>query len=196
MEKREAYAPWSLTRKAGVQSATVNGDIEVPQFIQPVLDTGFVDELGNWKGIKSSDESFFISDTAEGIANGGEVLFPNTADRDFIDMTGYTDLLIAILPTNGGNVATTAVMGPDSHSYANLSPVNPASTLMTNGYPQGAYHSDFEEAFNDGAQSLTANVWNIFLITEVLKSQKLLQFKIVNNSGGASDIDFAYLRMV
>ena len=196
MEKREAYAPWSLTRKAGVQSATVNGDIEVPQFIQPVLDTGFVDELGNWKGIKSSDESFFISDTAEGIANGGEVLFPNTADRDFIDMTGYTDLLIAMLPTNGGNVATTAVMGPDSHSYANLSPVNPASTLMTNGYPQGAYHSDFEEAFNDGAQSLTANVWNIFLITEVLKSQKLLQFKIVNNSGGASDIDFAYLRLV
>ena len=196
MEKREAYAPWSLTRKAGVQSATVNGDIEVPQFIQPVLDTGFVDELGNWKGIKSSDESFFISDTAEGIANGGEVLIPNTADRDFIDMTGYTDLLIAILPTNGGNVATTAVMGPDSHSYANLSPVNPASTLMTNGYPQGAYHSDFEEAFNDGAQSLTANVWNIFLITEVLKSQKLLQFKIVNNSGGASDIDFAYLRLV
>ena len=196
MEKREAYAPLSLTRKAGVQSATVNGDIEVPQFIQPVLDTGFVDELGNWKGIKSSDESFFISDTAEGIANGGEVLFPNTADRDFIDMTGYTDLLIAILPTNGGNVATTAVMGPDSHSYANLSPVNPASTLMTNGYPQGAYHSDFEEAFNDGAQSLTANVWNIFLITEVLKSQKLLQFKIVNNSGGASDIDFAYLRLV
>ena len=196
MEKREAYAPWSLTRKAGVQSATVNGDIEVPQFIQPVLDTGFVDELGNWKGIKSSDESFFISDTAEGIANGWEVLFPNTADRDFIDMTGYTDLLIAILPTNGGNVATTAVMGPDSHSYANLSPVNPASTLMTNGYPQGAYHSDFEEAFNDGAQSLTANVWNIFLITEVLKSQKLLQFKIVNNSGGASDIDFAYLRLV
>ena len=196
MEKREAYAPWSLTRKAGVQSATVNGDIEVPQFIQPVLDTGFVDELGNWKGIKSSDESFFISDTAEGIANGGEVLFPNTADRDFIDMTGYTDLLIAMLPTNGGNVATTAVMGPDSHSYANLSPVNPASTLMPNGYPQGAYHSDFEEAFNDGAQSLTANVWNIFLITEVLKSQKLLQFKIVNNSGGASDIDFAYLRLV
>ena len=196
MEKREAYAPWSLTRKAGVQSATVNGDIEVPQFIQPVLDTGFVDELGNWKGIKSSDESFFISDTAEGIANGGEVLFPNTADRDFIDMTGYTDLLIAILPTNGGNVATTAVMGPDSNSYANLRPVNPASTLMTNGYPQGAYHSDFEEAFNDGAQSLTANVWNIFLITEVLKSQKLLQFKIVNNSGGASDIDFAYLRLV
>ena len=194
--ERTGYAPWSLTREAGVQSATVDGTIQVPQYIQPTLDTGFVDERGNWKGIKSSDETFFISDKAEGIANGGEVLFPNTADRDFIDMTGYTDLLIAMLPSNGGNVATTAVMGPDSHSYANLSPVNPASTLMTNGYPQGAYHSDFEEAFNDGAQSLTANVWNIFLITEVLKSQKLLQFKIVNNSGGSSDIDFAYLRLV
>ena len=193
---RTGYAPWSLTREAGVQSATVDGTIAVPQNIQPVLSTGFVDYKGNWKGTVSSDETFFISDKAEGIANGGEVLFPNTADRDFIDMTGYTDLLIAMLPSNGGNVATTAVMGPDSHSYANLSPVIPASTLMTNGYPQGAYHSDFEEAFNDGAQSLTANVWNIFLITEVLKSQKLLQFKIVNNSGGASDIDFAYLRLV
>ena len=61
---REGYAPWSLTRKAGVQSATVDGDIEVPQYIQPVLDTGFVDEKGDWKGIKSSDESFFISDTS------------------------------------------------------------------------------------------------------------------------------------
>ncbi len=55
VEKREAFAPWSLTRKAGVQSATVNSDIEVPQFIQPVLATGFVDEKGDWKGSKSSE---------------------------------------------------------------------------------------------------------------------------------------------
>ena len=111
-------------------------------------------------------------------------------------MFGFTDIFIALKVSNGGNYAITATVGPDTTRFANLSPVNPASTLMTNGYPQGAYHSDFEEAFNDGAQSLTANVWNIFLITEVLKSQKLLQFKIVNNSGGASDIDFAYLRIV
>ena len=39
--KRTGYAPWSLTREAGVQSATVNSDIDVPQFIQPTLDTGF-----------------------------------------------------------------------------------------------------------------------------------------------------------
>ena len=41
---REGYAPWSLTRQAGVQSATVDGTIEVPQYCQPTIDTGFVDE--------------------------------------------------------------------------------------------------------------------------------------------------------
>ena len=40
---RTGYAPWSLTREAGVQSATVDGTIAVPQNIQPVLSTGFVD---------------------------------------------------------------------------------------------------------------------------------------------------------
>ena len=195
MEKREAYAPWSLTRKAGVQSATVNGDIEVPQFIQPVLDTGFVDELGNWKGIKSSDESFFISDTAEGIANGAEVLFPNTANADFIDMTGFTNLFIALLPTNGGNCAITAVMGPDSNSFANLSPINPASTLR--GSIGGGENSPSIYNFlSDSAESLTADVWNILYFSDKFQHQKLLNFKIINNSGGNSDIDFAYLRVV
>ena len=47
--ERTGYAPWSLTREAGVQSATVDGTIQVPQYIQPTLDTGFVDEKGNWK---------------------------------------------------------------------------------------------------------------------------------------------------
>ena len=73
VQKREAYAPWSLTRKAGVQSATVNGDIEVPQFVQPVIDTGFVDEKGNWKGLKSSDEQFNNFGLDEAIAELGEV---------------------------------------------------------------------------------------------------------------------------
>ena len=55
---RTGYAPWSLTREAGVQSATVDGTIEVPQYIQPTIDTGFVDIKGNWKGVRSSDEEF------------------------------------------------------------------------------------------------------------------------------------------
>ena len=189
---REGYAPWSLTRKAGVQSATVNGDIEVPQYVQPVLDTGFVDEKGDWKGTKSSDETFFISDTATAIANGGEVLFPNTADRDFINMTGFKHLQIACRPTNGGNFAFTAVMGPDSQSYANLRQVNHASTLRGNrGFDQG-----FSDVLVDSNDTLTADVWNIFRLSNNLHDQKLLQFKVVNNSGGNSDIDFAFLRVV
>ena len=194
VQKREAYAPWSLTRKAGVQSATVNGDIEVPQFIQPVLDTGFVDEKGNWKGTKSSDETFFISDKAEGIANGGEVLFPNTANADFIDMTGYNDIIIAMLPTRAGNYGTTAVMGPSSQSFANLSPVNAAATLKGTINDAGA--PAISNILVDGAESLTANVWNIFYIGDRVRGQKLLNFKILNSSGGNSDIDFAYLRVV
>lgn len=191
MEKREAYAPWSLTRKAGVQSATVNGDIEVPQFIQPVLDTGFVDEKGNWKGIKSSDEEFKISDTALAVANGAAVLFPNTANADFIDLTGFSTVWIALKPTNGGNCAVIAVMGPDSQRFANLSPVNPAAPL------KGAYRrSDMDNLLYDATESMTADVWNIFPIINQLQGQKLLNFQITNNSGGNSDIDFAYLRVV
>ena len=44
--ERTGYAPWSLTREAGVQSATVDGTIQVPQYIQPTLSTGFIDENG------------------------------------------------------------------------------------------------------------------------------------------------------
>ena len=53
--ERTGYAPWSLTREAGVESATVDGTIKVPQYCQPTLDTGFLDEKGNWQGRKSSD---------------------------------------------------------------------------------------------------------------------------------------------
>jgi len=195
VEKREAFAPWSLTRKAGVQSATVNSDIEVPQFIQPVLSTGFVDEDGNWKGVKSSDEQFLIDATHESVAHGATVLSPQ-ATPDYIDMTGFNDLFIAIKPSNGGNMAISAVMGPATNAFANLRDVNPASTLRgaPSYYPQSANIVD--NLFVDPAETLIVDVWNIFSITKILKSQKLLQFKITNNSGDASDIAFAYMRVV
>jgi len=198
VRNRRGLAPWSLAREAGIESATVDGTIEVPQYVQPVLDTGFVDEKGDWKGAKSSDRDFIAFGKEEGIANGGTILTPGVnPDGSWpLVMTGYTDLFIAIKTTEAGNYAVKAVMGPDSNSFANLSPVNAAAVLMSNGYPQGAYHSDFEEIFNDSAQALTADVWNIFIITEVLKEQKLLQFSIVNNSGSAADIETAYMRLV
>ena len=49
----------------------------------------------------------------------------------------------------------------------------------------------------DTSDSLTADVWNIFMIAgDRLANQKLLQFKIVNNSGGESDIETSFLRLV
>ena len=193
--ERTGYAPWSLTREAGVQSATVDGTIQVPQYIQPVLDTGFVDERGNWKGIKSSDETFFISDPSGEIANGGEVLFPNTANADFIDMTGFTDLTIAIKPSNGGNYTLATVMGPATHRYANLSPVNAGEGLKV-AYDGDGTDAGLLDAFYDGTETISADKWSVFMIKGRLSNQKLLQFKITNNTGGASELDFAYLRLV
>ena len=191
--ERTGYAPWSLTREAGVQSATVDGTIKVPQYIQPTLDTGFVDEKGNWKGIKSSDEQFRAFQKDDGIANGADILTPSSnADGTWpLDMTGFTYVMIALKPTNGGDVAIEAVMGPATTDYANLSPVDAASSLLTNE----DVSATLESAFKDTSQTLTADVWNIFKIAR-LEEFKLLQFKITNNSGGSSDIESAFMRLV
>ena len=182
--KRTGYAPWSLTREAGVQSATVEGTIEVPQNVQPTLSTGFVDEKGNWQGTKSSDEVFFAFTKHVAVPNGAVTLSPDTANRNFIDMTGFDHIFIAIKPSNGGNYKIQAVMGPDTESFANLQPVNPANDLkyISNGSDESDTKA-FANCLNDAAEALTANVWNIFQVQDRLKGQKLLQLKITNNSG-------------
>ena len=192
---RTGLAPWSLSREAGIESATVDGRIEVPQYVQPTLNTGFVDEKGDWKGSKSNDKVFIAFEIHESIANGGTLLAPNAnADGTWpLDMTGYRDVLIAIKPTNGGDCAIEAVMGTES--FANLNPVNAGATLRGALYATTP-SSDFEDLFVDSAESLTADVWNIFLISRLLAGQKLLQFKITNNSGGASTIETAFMRLV
>ena len=189
---RTGYAPWSLTREAGVQSATVDGTIKVPQNLQPVLDTGFIDEKGNWKGVKSSDEVFTVDPTHEGVANGGVVFSPQKAEHDFIDMTGFSSLFVAINPSNGGNFAMEAVMGVDTTPFANLIPVRANVALRGNLTGE----STFSSVLADSAESLATDGWNIFRIQTNLADQKNLQFKITNNSGGASDITFAYMRVV
>jgi len=190
---REGYAPWSLTRKAGVQSATVDGDIKVPQYIQPVLDTGFVDEKGDWKGSKSSEEQFHTFGLDEAVPNGSTILVPQASGTIWpLDMTGFSDVMFAIKPSRGGDYRTVAVMGPDDFSFANLNPVVPAITLKGNGGVVGA----FNNLLLDSAESLTADAWTIFNITEVLKNQKLLQLQITNDSGGSSNIETAFLRIV
>ena len=118
--------------------------------MQPVLDTGFVDEKGDWKGAKSNDKDFIAFQTDFGIANGAEILTPSAnADGTWpLDMTGFNSIFIAIKPSNGGAYAIQAVMGPDSNSFANLDPVNAAVTLAM--VPSQA--DDFENVMQDSAQ--------------------------------------------
>ena len=194
-EKRKAYAPFSLITESGVANAPVEGYIEVDQLVRPTVSTGTVNEDGTWVGVKSSDKNFFAFTKHLVIPNGEVVLAPANANTDHLNMTGYSHLQIAIKPSNGGNFAIEAVMGPDTNSYANLAPVDAAATL------QGAYvypgaANDFEILFSDSAQSLTVDVWNIFMIKGILFDQKLLQFKITNNTGGDSDIEVAFMRLV
>jgi len=111
-------------------------------------------------------------------------------------MTGYSDIFVAFKISNGGNFAIEAVMGPDTYPYANLQPVNAAIGLRGNVFslPNG-YSMD--PLFKDTAENFAvADVWNIFVIGKRLREQKLLQFKITNNSGGESNIEFAYQRIV
>ena len=197
VRNRRGLAPWSLAREAGIESATVDGTIEVPQYVQPTLNTGFVDEKGDWKGSKSSDKDFIALQTDPAIANGGTILTPSVnPDGTWpLDMTGYNDIFIAIKPTSGGNYKIEGVMGPDSNSFANLSPVNPAAILRGNWNGIGN-ESDLENLFLDASEALTADVWDIFVIESRLSNQKLLQFQITNNSGAQSTIETAFMRIV
>jgi len=191
--ERTGYAPWSLTREAGVLSATVDGTIKVPQNVQPTIDTGFCDEKGNWVGIKSSDNEFIGLSKAVEVVDGGQALFPATSNVSHIDMTGFKDLMIAIKPTNAGNCAVKAVFGPDTIPFANLSPVN-SGTPMRGAYSPAA--ENMNALLLDSTESLTANVWTIYYIEQRLKQQKNMQFEIINNSGGASTIEFGFMRLV
>jgi hypothetical protein len=192
---RKAISPWSVEREAGIESATVDSNIEVPQYLQPVVDTGFIDEKGFWKGNKSSDKDFIALQLDEAIADGGEILTPSpNADGTWpLDMTGYSDIFLAIKPTNGGNYNLAALMASGGLSFANLSPVNAAAVLKGNS---SFVPSTAENLFVDGSEALTADVWNIFSIQNRLKNQKLLMFGITNNSGGISTIESAFMRLV
>ena len=191
---RKAIAPWSTERSQGIESATVDSNIETPQYLQPVVNTGSIDLNGNWIGVATSDKLFTIDAAHEGIANGGETLSPQ-AQPDFINMTGFSDLFIGIKPTVTGAYAISAVMGPNTNPFANLTPVTAGRTLYWAG-PSRADQTTFNSILFDASETLVADQWNIFSIQGRAKGQKLLQFKITNNSGAESDIQFAYQRLI
>jgi hypothetical protein len=193
--KRKTNSPWGSAYKEGLPSTAVNDRIEVDEILYPSVNTGNIDvKTGQWEGITLSDNEFTIDARHDAVANGATVLSPQTTP-DYINMTGYSELFIALRPSNAGNIAITAVMGPAHNSFANLSPVNAATTLRGGGFPAMS-GDDMDNVLLDAAEDCTADVWNIFYIHLRVMNQKLLQFKLVNNSGGESNIDFAYLRSV
>jgi hypothetical protein len=197
-KKRKAYAPFSLTSEAGVGQTPVEGYIDVNQMIYPSVDTGVIDENGEWKGVKASDKEFKFFSRDEIVASGQDILTPTTnPDGSWpLDMSGFTNLFIAIKPSAGGNYAIQAVMGPDTVRFANLQPVNAAVGIRV-GLPSRLGDDSLDFALNDAQEDLTANVWNIFLIQQRLAEQKLLQLKITNNTGSeAASIECAFMRIV
>jgi len=193
MAIRKVYAPYSTTGEQ-VGQTPVEGYVDVKQEITPTILTGELGKDGEWSGVTVSDKTFLIDTEHLAIPNGATVLSPQKADHEYIDMTGYNDIFIALKVSNGGGFAITAVMGPEQYPFANLTPVNAASNITTSN--PSATGNGLADAFNDSAQALTADVWNIFLIPNELKRQKVLQFKITNNSGAESSIQFASLRVV
>ena len=189
------FAPWSAETAQGIKTDPVDSNIDVKQQVVPALTVGTINaKTGEWTGVLESDTAFLIDATHEAVANGAATLSPQ-AQPDFIDMTGYSDIIIAIKPSNGGNVAIEAVMGPNTNYFANLEPVNAAAAIrIMNASP--STQDGFSNAVQDSTETLTADVWNIYRIADRVSSQKNLQFKITNNSGGNSNIQFAYLRVV
>jgi hypothetical protein len=197
-EKRKVYAPFSLTSEAGVAQTPVEGYIDVIQTVFPSVTTGTINENGKWTGVKSDDLEFkgFTKDLV--VANGAEIAVPTgpTAADNFIDMTGFKNMFIAFKPTRAGDIRIDAIMGPSNSEtrFANLTPVAAGEALRGLTDPRVA---SFGQVLLDTAETLVADVWNIFIIgTNRLEGQKNLQFKITNNSGGNSDIEFAYMRLV
>lgn len=188
--ERTGYAPWSLTRESGVQSATVDGTVQVPQYIQPVLDTGFVDFKGNWKGRVSNDDLFIGFQQDNSVANGAEIL-----SNDTINMVEHDLLMIALKPSNGGNykfslLLSGAETGDDS--YFNLKPVATTLTAYTTQRSDASTHNfDF---VLDVTQSCTADVWSVFKVNDCRGFKLIL--KTTNNSGGASNMESAYMRVL
>jgi len=190
----KTITPFSTRAKEGATDSPLGDFVNVDQSIVSTADVGFYDSnTGKLTGVQASDKEFIAYLKDEGIANNASILTPDVnVDGTWpLSMSGYSDIFIAIKPSNGGNYAIEAVMGPDSIAFANLSPVNSAAKLRGTS-------PETSEALNlyDDIEVLIVDVWNIFSIECRLKGQKLLQFKITNSSGDVSTIETAFMRLV
>ena len=196
-KKRKVYAPFSLTSEAGVAQTPVEGYIDVNQTIYPTVNTGTINENGIWSGVKSNDTEFIGLTTHLAIPDSGTVLFPDTNNHPSIDMEGFTDIMIAFKAiTTASNVTARieAVSGPDTIRVANLEPVNAGEVIRGNLF--GQTMSEFNNVLVDSSETLTANVWTIFTLQNILKNRQNFQFKVTNNSGGQRSLEFAFRRLI
>jgi len=195
---RKSIAPWSERVAEGLIDQPIDSSIQASQTLTAIVDTGFIDQTGTWKGVVSSDSEFSSIQTDIGIANGVAIITPSkNADNTWpLDMTGYCDVALALKVSNTGNYAISAIMGPSDLSFGGLTPIDAASNIRIIDVGSGN-DTSFYNALVDAAEGMdNANVWKIFMIKDRLTEQKLLQFKIVNNTGGSTDIQTAFLRIV
>ena len=197
-KERKAYAPFSLTSEAGVAQTPVEGYIDVRQEIYPIVSTGTINENGKWTGVKASDDEFIGFTKALAIPNTGTTLFPDSNNHPSIDMEGFLSLFIAFKVTEGGGSGyrIEAVMGPDTVRFANLEPVASGARLRGAGDGVRGPADRLDDLFVDDQDTMTQDAWNIFYIAGNLKDQRNLQFKVTNNTGANSDIEFAYMRLI
>ena len=192
-KERKAYAPFSLTSEAGVAQTPVEGYIDVRQEIYPIVSTGTVNENGKWTGVKSNDNDFLGFTKAEAIADGANVMFPDTNNHPSINMTGFRDLFLAIKVSNAGTYAIRGMSGPDTVRFGNI--IAQAGVTYKGNYYDGS--QSFEEMLVDTSENISvADGFFIFMIQERARNYQNLQFRVTNNSGGISDIEFAFMRLV
>ena len=188
--KRKAYAPFSLTSEAGVAQTPLEGYIDVDQQIYPTVNTGTVNENGKWSGVKASDTEFIEFQKDEAIANGADVI-----SNKAIDCANFNNLMFALKVSNAGAyVLSLMVSGTETgdDSYYNLKPTN------TNFFAYSTLRTDSSANLLDqllvAENNYDADVWNVVKIDE-LRGFKLIM-KVTNASGGNSNIEQAYMRII
>jgi len=187
----KAITPFSTRAKEGATDAPLGDFVVVDQTITSTANAGFYDKnTGKFEGVLGSDKLFTIDATHEAVPNSASVLSPQVTPQ-YIDMTGFNDVMIAIKTNQTGSYPIAGIMGPNDISFANLNPIDPASNLRGS-----VFGRDNLGDLLTSTVTLTADVWNIFTANGLFKGQKLLQFKITNSSGSEANIQFAYLRMV
>ena len=198
MAKRKTNSPWGSAYKEGLPSTVVNDRVEVDPSLFAYVNTGNIDvATGQWKGITLSDQQFSMMSTDTGVVNGGEILVPPISDDGTwpLNMVGFTDLFMAFNPSNAGNYAITAVFAPDTIPAFNLEPTN-AGQAIRGVKASESGSGTVNNILYDGTESFAADKWNVLIIQSHLRQQPNVQIKLVNNTGGTSTIQSAFMRMV